>query len=45
MRITPQTYEKLREHSKTYYDIETYDIIITNLIEFYAKHNEKKWFI
>ncbi len=44
MKITLNTFQRLKEHSRRYYNIETYDTIIRDLIDCYDKHNDTKWY-
>ena len=44
MKITNNTYQRLKDHSRKYYNIESYDIIIQNLIDHYDKSHDQKWF-
>ena len=46
IRITEETWKKLYEHSRKYYNVESVDTIILNLLDCYDKHNNKqKWFL
>jgi hypothetical protein len=42
--IKPETYERLKSHSRRYYNIETYDIILIDLLDCYNKQHEKKYY-
>jgi hypothetical protein len=42
MKITNNTYLRLKDHSRKYYDIESYDTIIKDLLDCYGKHNDQK---
>ena len=42
MKITNYTYLRLKDHSYKYYDIESYDTIIKDLLDCYGKHNDQK---
>ena len=44
MKITIHTFERLKEHSRRHYNIETYDTIIKDLLDCYAKKHDTKWF-
>jgi hypothetical protein len=44
MKITLHTFERLKEHSRRHYNIETYDTIIGNLIYHYERSHNQKWF-
>jgi hypothetical protein len=44
MKITLDTFERLQNHSRRYYNIENYDTIIKNLIDHYDKSHDQKWF-
>jgi hypothetical protein len=45
MRIKEETWKKLYEHSQCYYNVESYDTIILNLLECYDKSHYQKWFL
>ena len=42
MKITYNTYLRLKDHSRKYYDIESYDTIIKDLLYCYDKHIDQK---
>lgn len=42
MKITLHTFERLKEHSRRHYNIESYDTIIKDLLDCYDKHNNTK---
>ena len=42
--ITEPTYQKFREHSRMYHNVSSYKEILNELLDFYAKRNEKKYF-
>ena len=45
MRITPETFEKLRDFSHKYHDQPiSYDEIIEELCSFYNEHHEQKYY-
>jgi hypothetical protein len=44
LRITEPTYLKFREHSQMYHNVSSYEDILNELLDFYAKHHEKKYF-
>ena len=46
MIISEELYEKLKEHSSKYYDIEPFETIIGNLIDDFDKHNQdnNRWY-
>ena len=45
IRIKLNAYQRLKDHSRRYYNIESYDTIIKELIDNYDKHNYTKYFI
>ena len=40
MKISLQLHQRFLDHSRRYYDVETYDTILKNLLDCYDKHNE-----
>lgn len=40
IRISERLYERFSEHSRRYYNIETYETILEDLLDCYDKHNE-----
>jgi hypothetical protein len=40
IRISEPLYEKFKEHSQKYYNIETYETILENLLDCFDKNNE-----
>jgi hypothetical protein len=44
IRVTEPTYSKFREHSRMYHNVSSYEDILNELLDFYAKHHEKKYF-
>ena len=44
LRITEPTYQRFREHSRMYHNVSSYEDILNELLDFYAKHHDKKYF-
>jgi len=44
MKITLHTFERLKDHSRRNYNIETYDTIVKDLFDCYNKNNNTMWF-
>jgi hypothetical protein len=44
IRISEDLYQRLREHSQKYYNIETYETIIKDLLDCYNKQHGKKYY-
>jgi hypothetical protein len=45
IRISEKLYDRLAEHSRHYYNHETYETILNDLLDCYDKHNEDKhWY-
>lgn len=44
IRVTEPTYLKFREHSRMYHNVSSYEEILNELLDFYAKHHDKKYF-
>jgi hypothetical protein len=42
MEISEQLYERFLDHSRRYYNVETYETILKNLLDCFDKHNEDK---
>ena len=42
MKISGQLYQRLFDHSRKYYNTETYEVILENLLDCYEKHNSDK---
>ena len=44
IKISEQLYERFVQHSRKYYNVETYETILENLLDCFDKHNEdKRW--
>ena len=43
MKITEHLYERFIDHSRTYYNVESYDTILENLLDYYEKNNPKEF--
>jgi hypothetical protein len=45
MKISEEIFQRFKDHSRNYYNIETYDTIIQDLLNNFEKHNPNKyWF-
>jgi hypothetical protein len=45
MNISEQLYKRFVEHSRRFYDVESYETILENLINCYEEHNkDKHWY-
>jgi hypothetical protein len=45
MEISEQLYQRFLDHSSKYYNVETYEIILEDLLNRYDKHNQDKhWY-
>ena len=45
IRISEELYQRFREHSSKYYNIETYETILEDLLDCFDKHNEGiRWY-
>ena len=45
MKISEEIFQRFKDHSRKYYNIETYDTIIQDLLNNFEKHNPNKyWF-
>ena len=42
MKISGQLHQRFLDHSRKYYNAETYEIILENLLDCYEKHNSDK---
>ena len=43
IKISEDLYQRFREHSRRYYNIETYETILENLLECFQEHNKDKY--
>lgn len=41
IKVTEPTYERLRDHSSRYYNGESYDTIIRNLLDYYEESHDR----
>ena len=45
IKISEPLYQRLREHSSKYYNIESYETILGNLLDCFDKHNQDtRWY-
>ena len=45
MKISGSLYQRFLDHSSKYYNVETYEIILKDLLDNFDKHNEdKRWY-
>jgi hypothetical protein len=45
IKISEELYTRFREHSRRYYNVETYETILEDLLECFQEHNKDKyWF-
>ena len=40
MKISEQLYQRFLDHSRKYYNVETYETVLENLLDCYDKHNQ-----